>query len=131
MVGNEHLQQIHPARSRLLLWSPPAIACGSRRLSFGRDLHPAAFIDVLQSKATPKWPLRRAWRVDLVSATAHKVKTSADSGRVKHVRRVKLGNLLKSLVESEKIESTSELKGGSNPRGRSLRPAPVPGGNLG
>jgi len=46
------------------------------------------------------------------------------------VRLVKLGNLLKSLVESEKIESASELKGGSNPRGRSLRLAPVLGGEL-
>jgi hypothetical protein len=43
---------------------------------------------------------------------------------------MKLGNLLKSLVESEKIERASELKGGNNPRGRSLRLAPVLGGEL-
>src|SRR5271157_2768908 len=97
-VGSEHLQPIHPARSRLLL--------------------------------VPTSDRVWAWRIDLVRAKAYGVKTSVYSGRATKVRLVKLGNLLKSLVESEKFESTSELKGGSNPRGRSLRLAPFLGDAL-
>jgi hypothetical protein len=63
------------------------------------------------------------------SMAAHRLKTSECSGSIGKMRLVKLGNLLKSLIDSEKIESKSESEGGSNPRGRSLRLAPVPDGN--
>jgi hypothetical protein len=78
----------------------------ARELVVGRNHHPASLIAATESDRQDD--LQEAWRIDLVRAKAYEVKTSVYSGHATKVRLVKLGNLLKSLVESEKIESTSE-----------------------